>query len=152
MYSPILFSISLLTPDEDYVSKALVSLIVLYVSSYRWVHLSRAVLFCQPHQQLFTHSLHNSLACWFFAKAVSINHNVWRERRAEDESNRGPSAYQRDALPLGQSASHKVQAEDHAVYHFSAHQRELWSRCRNSVRNTSQVTGWMGSISLAFFS
>ena len=26
-------------------------------SSYRWVHVSRAVLFCQPHQQLFNHSL-----------------------------------------------------------------------------------------------
>ena len=32
------------TPDEDHVSKALVFLIVLYVSSYRWVHFSRAVL------------------------------------------------------------------------------------------------------------
>ena len=28
----------------------------LYVSSYRWVHFSGAVLFCQPHQQLVTHS------------------------------------------------------------------------------------------------
>ena len=26
------------------------------VSSYRSAHFSRAVLFCQPHQQLFTHS------------------------------------------------------------------------------------------------
>ena len=43
-----------LTPDEDYASKALVFLIALYVSSYRWVHFSRAVLFCQPHQQLFS--------------------------------------------------------------------------------------------------
>ena len=32
-------------------------LIVLYVSLYRWAHFSRAVLCCQPHQQLFTHSL-----------------------------------------------------------------------------------------------
>ena len=29
---------------------------VLYVSLYRWVHFSKTVLFCQPHQQLFTHS------------------------------------------------------------------------------------------------
>ena len=29
---------------------------------------------------------------------------VWRERRAEAVSNRGPSAYQPNALPLGQSA------------------------------------------------
>ena len=32
-------------------------LIVPCVSSYRWVLFSRAILFCQPHQQLFTHSL-----------------------------------------------------------------------------------------------
>jgi len=32
------------------------NLIVPCVSSYRWVHFSRAVLFYQPHQQLFTHS------------------------------------------------------------------------------------------------
>ena len=38
------FSISLLTPDEDSVSKALVFLIVPCVSSHRWVHFSRAVL------------------------------------------------------------------------------------------------------------
>ena len=30
----------------------------------------------------------------------------WRERRAEAVSNRGPSAYQPNALPLGQSGSH----------------------------------------------
>ena len=29
----------------------------------------------------------------------------WRERRAEAVSNRGPSAYQPDALPLGQTGS-----------------------------------------------
>ena len=33
-----------------------VYLIVHCVSSYRWVHFSRAVLFCQPYQQLFTHT------------------------------------------------------------------------------------------------
>ena len=33
-------------------------LIVLYVSSYRWVHFSRAVLLRQPRQQLFTHCLY----------------------------------------------------------------------------------------------
>jgi len=48
------------TPDEDGVSKELVFLIVLYVSSNRWVHFSGAVLFCQPHQQLLTHFM-----CWF---------------------------------------------------------------------------------------
>ena len=32
-------------------------------------------------------------------------HNFWRERRAEADSNRGPSAYQPNALPLGQTGS-----------------------------------------------
>ena len=39
-------------------------------------------------------------------KTVSTNHNLfWRERRAEAVSNRGPSAYQPNALPLGQTGS-----------------------------------------------
>ena len=37
---------------------------------------------------------------------MSINHNFWRERRAEAELNHSPSAYQLVALPLGQSGSH----------------------------------------------
>ena len=39
-------------------------------------------------------------------KTVSTNHNLFRrERRAEAESNQGPSAYQPNALPLGQTSS-----------------------------------------------
>ena len=42
-----------------------------------------------------------------YVDAVNIVHNVhrnfWRERRAEAESGRGPSAYQPNALPLGQT-------------------------------------------------
>ena len=38
-------------------------------------------------------------------KTVSTDHNFWRERRAEADSNRGPSAYQPNALPLGQTSS-----------------------------------------------
>ena len=34
---------------------------------------------------------------------MSINHKFWRERRAEAESNQGLSAYQPNALPLGQT-------------------------------------------------
>ena len=41
-------------------------------------------------------------------KTVSINHNLFRERRAEAVSNRGPSAYQPNALPLGQTGSHHI--------------------------------------------
>ena len=38
-------------------------------------------------------------------KTMSTDHNFWRERRAESDSNRGPSAYQPNALPLGQTGS-----------------------------------------------
>ena len=34
---------------------------------------------------------------------MSTDHNFWRARRAEADSNRGPSAYQPNALPLGQT-------------------------------------------------
>ena len=38
-------------------------------------------------------------------KTVSTDHTFWRERRAETVSNRGPSAYQSNALPLGKTGS-----------------------------------------------
>ena len=39
-------------------------------------------------------------------KTVSTNHNLfWRERRAEVESNQGPSTYQPNAILLGQTSS-----------------------------------------------
>ena len=38
-------------------------------------------------------------------KKVSMDHSFWRERRAEADSNRGPSTYQPNALPLGQTSS-----------------------------------------------
>ena len=46
-------------------------------------------------------------------KTVSTDHNFWRERRAEADSNRGPSAYQPNSLPLGQTGS----------------PRQLWETC-----------------------
>ena len=39
-------------------------------------------------------------------KTVFTDHNFWRERTAEADSNRGPSAYEPNALPLGQTGSH----------------------------------------------
>ena len=39
-------------------------------------------------------------------KTVSTDHNFWRERRAKADSNWGPSAYQPNALPPGQTGSH----------------------------------------------
>ena len=41
-------------------------------------------------------------------KTMSRDHNLLRERRAEADSNRGSSAYQPNALPLGQTNSHKL--------------------------------------------
>ena len=38
-------------------------------------------------------------------ETVSTDHNFWRERRAEADSNGGPSAYQPNALPLDQTGS-----------------------------------------------
>ena len=46
-------------------------------------------------------------------KPVSTDHNFWRERRAEAASNRGPSAYQPNALPLGQTGS-----QNHSTLRF----------------------------------
>ena len=40
-------------------------------------------------------------------KTVSTVHNFWRERRAEADSNQGPSAYQPNALPQAKPA-HKT--------------------------------------------
>ena len=38
-------------------------------------------------------------------KTVSTDPNFWREKRTEADSNRSPSAYQPNALPLGQTGS-----------------------------------------------
>ena len=38
-------------------------------------------------------------------KTASTEHSFWRERRTEMDSNQGPSAYQPNALPLGQTGS-----------------------------------------------
>ena len=38
-------------------------------------------------------------------KTVSTDHNLWRERRAEADSSRGPSVHQPNALPLGHTGS-----------------------------------------------
>ena len=38
-------------------------------------------------------------------KTVPTDHNFWRERRAKADLNQGPSAYQPNALPLGQTGS-----------------------------------------------
>ena len=42
-------------------------------------------------------------------KTVSTDHNFLSERRAEADLNRGPSAYQPNALPLSQTGSQLFQ-------------------------------------------
>ena len=43
-------------------------------------------------------------------KTVSTGHNFWREKRVEADSNRGPSAYQPNAVPLGQTGSRPLRS------------------------------------------
>ena len=49
-------------------------------------------------------------------KTVSTDHNFWRERRAKADSNRSPSAYQPNALPLGHTGSPVIRWRWWAVY------------------------------------
>ena len=49
-------------------------------------------------------------------KTVSTDHNFWGETRAKADSNRGPSAYQPNALPLGQTDSLSDATDDVEVY------------------------------------
>ena len=54
-------------------------------------------------------------------RTVATDHNFWSERRAEADSNRGPSAYQPNALPLGQTGSQGLLAHNTETY-TAAHQ------------------------------
>ena len=51
-------------------------------------------------------------------KTVSTDHNILRERRTEADLNRGPSAYQPNALQLGQTGS-PVDVKHHVYLHTS---------------------------------
>ena len=48
-------------------------------------------------------------------KAVSTDHNFWSERRAETDLNQGPSVYQPNALPLGQTSLCMISASCSAL-------------------------------------
>ena len=61
-------------------------------------------------------------------RTVSTYHNFWRERRAEADSNRGPSAYQPNALPLGQTGSREWNIKRLRIYF-------LWSRLQDNEKN-----------------
>ena len=56
---------------------------------------------------------------------MSTDYNVWRERAAEVESNWGPSAYQSNALPLGQTGSRKNQKQ--TFYEIVCVLNQLWT-------------------------
>ena len=58
---------------------------------------------------IWLHCYHQNDFC---IKVGSDDHNFWREKRAEADSNRGPSAYQPNALPLGQTGSHSAVITD----------------------------------------
>ena len=69
-------------------------------------------------------------------KKVSTDHNFSRERRAKADSNRGPSAYQPNTLPLGQTGSQRVPPKFSILY---AHQCLLLT-----VLSAEGVTGDAG--------
>ena len=71
-------------------------------------------------------------------KTVSTDHNCWRERRAEADLNRSPSAYQPNALLLGQTGSQgEIQHAVKVKYGLSTCQVHL-----KYVLSTCQYT-WM---------
>ena len=72
----LLFSVSLLTPDKDYVLEVLVFLIVLCASSYRWIHFSRAVLLCNL-------STYHKRAHISFEHGGHVKNRIASKKRAE---------------------------------------------------------------------
>ena len=50
-------------------------------------------------------------------RTVSTNHNLFEIKGVEAVSNRGPSTYQPNALPLGQTSSHKEGQTDTFLKH-----------------------------------
>ena len=73
---------------------------------------------------------------------MSTDHNLLRERRAEADSNRGPSAYQPNALPLGQTGSPSptvlVQVSLMSSHHATT--STIASISLRCVRNTSEIS------------
>ena len=61
-------------------------------------------------------------------QTVSTDHNFGRERRAEADSNRGSSAYQPNALPLGQTAHIKFWWVDKIyILRATGNQTDYWT-------------------------
>ena len=62
------------------------------------------------------------------SQRLYINHNFWRERRAEAESNQGESAYQPNTLPLGPHPVWKW------VKTVVSHEACIWQICFCAIR------------------
>ena len=69
-------------------------------------------------------------------KTVSTDHNFWRERRAKVELNRGPSDYQPNALPLGQTSSQEWDPEH---LRRISKQRELTGTWRHHLNPSTKI-------------
>ena len=65
-------------------------------------------------------------------KTESTDHIFGRERTAEADSNRRPSAYHPNALPLAQSGSQKGDSHTHA--HTHTHTHTHWSETGTACR------------------
>ena len=77
-------------------------------------------------------------------KTVSTDHNFWGERRAETDSNRGPSAYLPNALPLGQTGSLFPDCKQAFICNMNA--------CRAPHLQMSPERFTMATLCLALFS
>ena len=79
-----------------------------------WRRVEREVIYLSPHchhQRDFCIKVGSNESHFNVSLIVrDKDHNFWREKRAEADSNRGPSAYQPNALPLGQTGSHGTRA------------------------------------------
>ena len=64
-------------------------------------------------------------------ETVSTNHNFYRGRRTKGGWNRGPSAYQPSASPLGQTGS-PVDSRSTVLYFLSVW-RGYWAECLQST-------------------
>ena len=74
-------------------------------------------------------------------KAVSTNHSLFsRERRAEADSNQGPSAYQPNALPLGQPAHSTVRIQGGSYNYWTPNDKSAVSEQPERLRET--VRSW----------
>ena len=74
-------------------------------------------------------------------KTVSTDHNFWRERKAEAGWNRGPSAYQPNALPQGQTGSRNTDTKN-ILKQESSWVRSCWVTKLKTRLCTVSVLTW----------